>query len=93
MRYTFRPMSNQSIKIARLVGHTLAHVQDGVDFVVDTGFKLLKKAGDTKPVVDPDESKYTYKAKVIGRNVAKFVGVLGESYFSQYNKLKTKKQG
>jgi len=82
-----------STKWAKLLGESAAHVQDGIDWAVDLGFRALKKAGDNKGKENgSNESKYTRSAKKFGRGFVHFLGVMGDEYYRTYEKLKSKKK-
>lgn len=85
-------MAKKGNNWARLVGHGLAHVQNGFDFAADLGFVLLKKAGKgaNKPP-KKDENKYVYQAKRTARNTMRFLGILGDEYYKKYEELKADK--
>ncbi len=85
-------MANSSKKVAEAIGHTLAHVQDGVDFFLDWGFKALKKVGREKCVPQKDENQYLRTTKKVSRNVLTFLGEAGDSFYKKYQELKAKKQ-
>lgn len=76
---------------ARTLGAGLAHIQNGVDHVIEYGFGKLKDL-DTTP------KKHNQPANRLVRGVfsvlggtAKFIGMLGDSYFKAYEELKRKK--
>ena len=80
-------MSKQADSVARVIGKGYAHVQHGMDRVVEWGFARLKEQGDTQS----DEAKtVSEKAASVGRGVLGFLGTLGDTYYKTYGDLKKK---
>ena len=83
-------MKNSSSKVAKVIGHSLAHLQDGIDFFADAGFKALKKVGEAKEKrLKKDGNKYAYAAKKGGKEVLKFLGMAGDEFYNKYEELKS----
>lgn len=85
----FAHMAHSEKKVAQAIGHTLAHVQDGVDFFIDLGFKAIKKVGKEKCTPQKDESKYLQTTKKVGKTVLMFLGEAGDSFYQKYQDLKS----
>ena len=85
-------MATSGKKLAAAIGHTLAHVQDGVDFFIDWGFKALKKVGKETCVPQKDENQYLRTTKKVSRTILTFLGETGDSFYKRYQELKAKKQ-
>ena len=82
-------MSKKAQNWARLLGHGLAHVQDGVDFAIDIGFKAMKKAANEKSSKKKkDENKYLYAGKKAGKELLGFLGEAGDAFYKKYGELK-----
>lgn len=84
-------MSNQLNSVARLLGNTYAHIQDGIDRAIEWGFAKMEEQAKTTP-------KKTSKPKGVAGNAAAFArgffSVLGEAggaYFRTYSELKKKR--
>ena len=79
-----KPFSHQ-------VGSFLAVIQSTVDDLFEMGFKKLKSIGKAKrpPKKDPDSLQS--KATEAAHTSAEFLGEVGESFYDQYKKLKSKK--
>lgn len=75
---------------ASMIGHGFAHLQDGIDMIVDFGFKQLKKAGDHKVENEKSQNPYVVHAKKFGLGATKFLGILGDEYYKKYAELKRK---
>ena len=84
-------MAHPEKKLAQAIGHTLAHVQDGVDFFIDWGFRAIKKVGKEPIAPQKNENKYLHTTKKIGKSVLTFLGEAGDSFYSKYQELKRKK--
>ena len=78
-------MSKQADSVARVIGKGYAHVQHGIDRVVEWGFMRMKEQGDTQP---KEAKTVTEKAASVGRGVLGFLGTLGDTYYRTYEDLK-----
>jgi hypothetical protein len=78
---------------AENLGHLFAHVQDGVDFFVEMGFKGLKALGkDTKePVKEDDSHPALQTAKKAGKGAVRFLGEAGDAFYTKYQQLKSER--
>jgi len=76
-----KPSSNKS-QIPKLLGKTVAHLQDGIDTLIAFGMNKLSKFEKSKPT--DDSNKIIKVSKV----VAGFIGKAGKSYYKEYEKLK-----
>ncbi len=86
-------MADQLKSVARLVGNSYAHVQHGIDVLIEWGFATMEKQAKAAP------KKSKKQQKGIAGNVAGFArgffGVLGEAggaYYRTYSELKTKQK-
>lgn len=70
--------------IAKSIGKGLAYIQDTVDVAVGWGFYKLKS---TK-IDDTNDDPKTSKAKQVANNVMGFFGELGDSFYSEYERIK-----
>lgn len=70
--------------LPKTIGTVLAHVQHTADAIMNWGFKSLKNAGESKV------KKADSKAKKYAKKGAKFVGAVGNSFYTEYEKLKKK---
>lgn len=78
---------------AKLIGHGFAHLQNGIDEIVDIGFTVMKKVGDDskdKPAKDTDS--YGTKAGRLAKGALRFFGTMGDSYYKKYEELKAEKK-
>lgn len=66
------------------IGKTLAYVQDTFDVAFSWGFRKLKS---TKMSVE-DTSPARSKAKKAANKIFTFFGELGDSFYSEYEKIK-----
>jgi len=74
---------------ASTVGHSLAHLQDGIDDVCKWGFKKMRCAGEKEmPKKKNNENKYVYGAKKLGKGAIGFLGNIGDSFYDKYSELK-----
>ncbi len=75
--------------MARLVGGTFAHIQHLTDVVIDKGLHMMQEAGNQpEPAPKDDENKYVRTVKTGAKKTLKFLGDVGEVYYSTYGKLK-----
>ena len=74
--------AQQDPKLTHLLGKGCAHIQDGLDQVVDWGFKKLKKLEETPP--KKDEHEFLKATRKDGG----FIGELGTEYYKEYEKIK-----
>ena len=70
--------------IARKIGKTLAYVQDTADVVLRYGFHKLNSRKPSPQAKQPKVKKVALKA--LG-----FFGEIGETFYQEYEKLKTKR--
>lgn len=72
-----------------MIGHGYAHVQHGMDLVIEWGFKKIKET-EKQQKADTIEQKPTYtgRVKTAARGVFGFIGTAGQSYFAKYEELK-----
>ena len=84
-------MAKKSSSLAKTIGQSLALLQDGVDYAVESGCKALKKASEKKSEPKKDENKYLSSAKKFGKNALNFLGVMGDEYYKKYEKIKANK--
>ena len=80
--------------VARVLGKGWAHVQHGMDRVIQWGMHRIKVASAPDAVVEVPTPKKT-AIRRIGSGVRtglRFLGTLGETYFDEYEKLKRKKR-
>ena len=75
---------------AKTLGACGAHVQHGFDRLCDWGFRELRKAG-SNDVIDTEENPHLARAKRTGKATLRFLGMLGESYFREYENLKKRR--
>lgn len=76
-------------KIAHSIGKGLAFIQDTFDVIINWGFKKIKTA--KIPEKDEDENSKKTAKKVVNRTLG-FFGELGDSFYSEYDKRKAKRQ-
>jgi hypothetical protein len=82
-------MASESSAWARLVGHGLAYVQDGIDDVLTWGFKRIRKVADEPAPPPPkDSNPYLQTAARAGRGLLRFLGEAGDAYYRKYGELK-----
>lgn len=77
--------------LAKNIGSGLAHVQSFVDDVLDMSFKGLKKMANKKEKKKVDEETLQGKLYMGVKKTAGFLGEMGESFYSKYAEIKTKK--
>jgi len=86
-------MSKKGNNWAKLVGHGLAHVQDGMDFAIDIGFKTMKKVADLpEEKKKKNDNKYIHMSKKAGKEVLGFLGTAGDSFYKKYGELKKERE-
>lgn len=69
---------------ANQIGSVLAHLQDTIDVAVNWGFHKLKKVELNEEDPHPTKSK----VKKVANGFFHFFGELGESFYSEYEKIK-----
>ena len=84
-------MARPQNKWAEGVGHVFAHVQDGIDFFTEMGFRALKSAGKQPPSCKKDENQYLCAAKKTGFSVLSFLGEAGDAFYARYEQLKAER--
>ena len=83
--------SKKAKKISKKVGSGLAQVQSFMDDVFVIACKSLKKAGkEESSKVEPQTIQE--KGVHLAKQSAKFVGEVGESFYSRYEEIKSEKQ-
>ncbi len=85
-------MPDQIKSVARLLGNSYAHVQHGIDVLIEWGFKTMEEQAKTAP---KNGKKQTGVAGNIGAFAKGFFGALGEggqAYFRTYEELKKKQK-
>lgn len=78
----------QTSRPARLIGSTLAHAQNTIDILFKIGIVGLRKVGEIRKNEKP--KNLIGKAVHAGATVLGFLGLVGKSYFDEYEKLKRK---
>lgn len=74
---------------AKQIGRGLAYIQDTIDVAVSWCFHKLQ---NTKiPEVTEEERSHKGRAKKAANALMKFFGDLGESFYKEYDKLKSKR--
>lgn len=76
---------------AKTVGKILAHIQSTLDDVVKFGFKKIREAGGKEKRFEKKPKTPVEKGKVALKKTARFLGQTGESFYTEYEKLKAKK--
>lgn len=71
-------------KFSQLLGKGCAHVQNGIDEVVDWGFKKLKK------IEKNPKKKDEHTLVKITRKIGGFIGDAGTEYYKEYKRIKSK---
>lgn len=84
-------MSDQLKSIARLLGNTYAHVQDGIDRVIEWGFATMEKQSKTAPKKGKKPKGVAGNVMAFGRGFFSVLGEAGGAYFRTYNDLKKRK--
>ena len=84
-------MVKKSSSLAKTIGQSLALLQDGVDYAVESGCKALKKVSEKKTKPKKNESKHVRSVKKIGKSALNFLGVMGDEYYKKYEKIKADK--
>jgi hypothetical protein len=82
---------NDGKSAAQNLGYLFAHIQDGVDFVAEMGFKALKKVGSAAPEKEGNEDTShpaVQTAKKAGLGVLKFLGEAGDAFYTKYEEIK-----
>lgn len=74
--------------IAELIGFTYAHLQNGIDHVVDWGLQRMREVG--KNDVQTQKKEPSSKAVKAAKGTLRFLGETGDAYFRTYEKLKSK---
>lgn len=78
--------------IARFLGKSYAHVQHGIDQLIEWSVTKMKQAEPDVIEVDTVATKkknlYLRNAERLVRGTFGFVGTLAESYFNKYRELK-----
>ena len=78
-------MSDGKIKTSRVIGRSLAFVQDTIDRTISWGFGKLKS-------VDKDIDKTENKVLRVTKKIGGFIGEAGSEYYKEYDRLKTSRK-
>lgn len=87
-------MSDQIKSVARLIGNSYAHVQDGIDRLTEWGFDQMRKQAEEDKKNRSGQRKQkpvVRKMSMIGKGVLGFLGAAGDAYFRTYSELKKKR--
>lgn len=74
---------------ARQIGKGLAYIQDTIDVAVSWGFHKLRTTKIPEHQAEAGTGKA--KAKKAANGFLRFFGELGESFYKEYDKLKSKR--
>lgn len=80
-------MSSKKSSVAKGLGKTLAYLQDTIDVAFSWGFHKLKSV----KLSEEDSHEGKKKAKKAANKVFHFFGEIGNSFYNEYEKLKSKR--
>lgn len=79
-------MKRRERTFASLIGNGLAHIQAGIDEVMDFAFEKLEKSSQN------NNEKAQSRFKRALKSGTGFIGTIGKSYYEKYAELKKESQ-
>lgn len=83
-------MGHQIDSLARLLGNSYAHVQDGIDRAIEWGFKKMEEQAAAPKKTAKKATGVAGNAAAFARGFFSVIGEAGSAYFTTYNELKKK---
>ena len=75
-------------RIATFIGKSYAHVQHGLDCLLEWGVTKMKQAEPVPPDRRNNANRYVHLAETAVRGTLGFIGTMATSYFEKYRELK-----